>query len=96
MGLVIGLNEGEHFYVNDTKVTLEKISSPTKFTLSVPTSFASEKYTVTDRGRVEIMPRLFCSAGFGTSEQIRVNLEGPRDYLLLRAELYEKGKDVQN
>lgn len=89
MALILALNEGESFYVGDQKVLLEKIIDRNFFVLTIPTGWATQKFEIKDTSRVEILPNVFCQAGYGTQRQVKVLLEAPKHIKLLRSELYE-------
>ena len=89
MALVLGMQEGRSFYLADTKVTVEKISSPTRAILSVNGAII-QKMTIGPNHRTELLPGIYASIGTdSTVDQIKVVLEAPRTVKILRDNLYD-------
>ena len=67
MALVFALYDSDdaysEFWVNDTKVRLEKIEGPQRYVLRVCSPYMDELHTITDRQATEILPQVFVSAG---------------------------------
>ena len=90
MALTIGVAVGGDFYVNHTRVVVEKILNPTTCILKVIGSCIDAEYTITDQYSVEIMPEVRVSSGNrGSMDKARLAIEAPRNkYKILRGDLY--------
>lgn len=89
MALVLGLKEGESFYVDKKPVKVSKVKSANNFTLTIENEFASESFEINGESRVQILPEVYCSAGYGSMQQVRVLVEAPRHIKLLRGKHVE-------
>ncbi len=90
MALVLGIQEGRSFYLGDTRVELEKISTPTRASLLIHGAI-NRIVTIGPNHRTELMPGIYASIGTdSTIEQIKVALEAPRNVKILRDNLYEQ------
>ena len=88
MALVLGMQEGRSFFLNDVKVEVEKIQTPTRTSLIVHGAFL-KKVTITPKNRTELIPGVYASIGTdSTVEQVKVALEAPRNIKILRDNLY--------
>jgi hypothetical protein len=63
MGLVLGLTIGKDVYFNKVKVTLESVSSPTRYKVKVHGEALDQIFEVENTATTEIMPNVFVSAG---------------------------------
>lgn len=89
MALVLGMQENRSFYLNDLKVTVETISTPTRAILLVDGPIL-KKVTIGPNHRTELIPGVYASIGTdSTIDQIKVALEAPRNVKILRDNLYE-------
>jgi hypothetical protein len=99
-GLVLALyptEEGyDDFYVGDVRVSLVKVTTPTKFTLHVEMPGMNYRYEVTDRHATEIMPEVKVAAGRATDASrsvVRIVVDAPRHIRVLRGKLYREGHE---
>lgn len=90
MALVLGIQEGRSFYLNNTKVELEKISTPTRATLLIHGAII-RKVTIGPNHRTELEPGIYAQIGTdSTVEQLKIAIEAPRNIKILRDNLYEQ------
>jgi len=89
MALVLGMREGERFFVGDVAVRVIDVDTGAKFTLEVDDAF-TRRIVVKNDSRVEILPEVYASAGFGSAAQVRVLLEAPKHIRILREKHYEE------
>lgn len=89
MALVLGMQEGRSFYLNDTQVDIEKIHTPTRVTLVVHGALL-KKMTIGPNHRTALMPGVYASIGTdSTIDQVKIALEAPRNIKILRDNLYD-------
>ena len=89
MALVLGLKEGESFYLDDTKVDLEQISSPTRATLMIHGAII-RKMTIGPNHRTELLPGVYAQIGLDSKiDLLKIALEAPRNITILRKHLYD-------
>lgn len=89
MALVLGMQEGRSFYLNNTRVEVEKISTPTRATLLIHGAII-RKVTIGPNHRTELEPGVYAQIGTdSTIDQIKVAIEAPRSIKILRDNLYE-------
>jgi hypothetical protein len=94
MPLVLTLSEGEDFYVRDNRVILEKIHSPTEFSLRRDRDNALIQ--IREGKPVELFRGVFVSAGArGQNDLSRIAIEAPRSVLILRGEVYRRQPPLQ-
>ena len=90
MALVLGIQEGRSFYLDNTRVELERISTPTRATLLIHGP-VNKKVTIGPNHRTELEPGVYAQIGTdSTIEQIKVAIEAPRSIKILRDNLYER------
>lgn len=90
MALVIGMQEGRSFFLNDIQVDVERIHTPKRVTLLIHDSIL-KKVTITDTLRAELIPNVFASIGTDTTiDQAKIALEAPRNIKILRDNLYHE------
>jgi sRNA-binding carbon storage regulator CsrA len=88
MALVLGMQEGRSFFLNDIEVKILKIATPQRATLEV-NGYMITKVTIGPNHRTELIPGVYASIGTdSTVEQIKVALEAPRNIKILRDNLY--------
>ena len=93
MALVIGMQEGKSFFLNDTEVKVLKIATPTRVVLEIDGPIISRK-TIGPNHRTELMSEVFASIGLdSTVEQAKIALEAPRNVKILRDTLYYGSKN---
>jgi len=89
MALVLSLKQDQSFYLNDQKVTVTEVITPTCFVLELEGQ--PKPVTVDDSHSVEIVPEVWVAAGKPVSVGlIRVVIDAPREILILREENYQK------
>jgi len=94
MALVLGMQEGRSFYLNSTRVDVEKISTPTRVTLLIHGP-VMQKMTIGPNHRTELQPGVYASIGTdSTIDQIKVAIEAPRNIKILRDNLYDEKGDL--
>lgn len=90
MALILGIQEGRSFYLEDIRVEVERIHTPTRATLVIHGPII-EKKTIGPNHRTELIPGVYASIGTdSTIEQVKVALEAPRSIKILRDILYEQ------
>lgn len=90
MALVLGMQEGRSFYLNNTRVVLEKISTPTRAVLVIHGAII-KKVTIGPNHRTELEPGIYAQIGTGsTVDHLKIALEAPRNIKILRDNLYER------
>ena len=95
MPLVLTLNEGEDFYIRDDRVVLEKIHSPTEFSLRRGRDNALIR--IQEGRSVELFRGVFVTAGArGQLGLSRIAIEAPRSVLILRGDVYRRQPPLQN
>lgn len=103
MALVLMMQEGRSFYLNDLQVTVEKIVTPTRATLVVDGAII-QKMTIGPNHRTELMPGVYAQVGMTEENQnrvtdetpidtVKVALEAPRSIKILRDNLYDAAQD---
>jgi len=93
MALILGLHEGDSFYIGDLRVVVDEIIAPEKYKIRVCDTI-EKVMTVQANNRVEIIPDVFVSAGKSDNRwEVRAALEAPKNIKILRGKLYEQGKD---
>ena len=95
MALVLEIGLGRGFYVKDTKVTVEKIYSPSRFQVMVHGGAGlSRLMEVRNNVQTEILPEVYVQAGrdqdSGTAEACKIAITAPPQIKILRDTLYEK------
>lgn len=91
MALILSLREGDDFYVGDSRILLTKIAGPRQFTVETPDG---SHWGIVDDRMTEVMPDVLVSSGTqGTSTQVRVVIEAPREIRILRGAKYREGRD---
>lgn len=92
-GLTVGLTKGGAVYINDTKVTVHKITHSLSFQVKVHTPAVDKIFSVDDRRATEIMQGVMCSAGNkGSSDMVKMVIDAPRHMKILREKLYLKAR----
>lgn len=98
MALVLEIQKGEGFYVDDQLVTVEEIYSPSRFKVLVhgKGSNLSTYMEVGNKVQTQLMPEVFVQAGRDQPEasdgySCKVAIEAPPKIRILRQELYERG-----
>lgn len=90
MALVLAMQEGRSFYVDNTRVEIERISAPGTVKVKVVGPAMDQVYNVTDTQRVEILPDVYAQLGLGSSAtMIKIVLEAPKRKRILRDSLYD-------
>lgn len=96
MALVLEIQKGRGFYLNDLKVTVEEIYSPSKFTVLVHKSGMSTIMEVNNKQQTELMPEVFAQAGrdqtSGYGDLCKIAIEAPHSIRILRDTLYDQNK----
>lgn len=94
MALVFEITKGRGFYVRDTKVTVEKIYSPSRFQVMVHDPHMSKLMEVGNNVQTEILPEVFVQAGRdGTTweqDSCKIAITAPPQIKILRDNLYEQ------
>ncbi len=94
-GLTVGLVKGGAVYVNDTKITVHKITHSLSFQVKVHTPGMDRIFSVDDRKATEVMQNVMVSAGNKGSEgMVKVVINAPRHMKILREKLYLKEKNA--
>jgi len=94
MALTLGLEPGSSFYVDDTRVSVHKITHSLNFKLKVHTPAMDYIYEITDKRAVEIIPQVMVSAGNkASSEMVKVVITAPKVKKILREKLYHQSKN---
>ena len=89
MALILGMAAGRSFYLNDIRVEVEQIVTPTRVSLIVHGAFL-KKMTIGPNHRTELLPGIYASIGTDSdAEQAKVVLEAPRNIKILRDKLYD-------
>lgn len=89
MALVLGIQEGRSFYLNDLKVELTRIETPSRVKLTIYGQIL-KVVTIGPNQRTELMPGIYASLGTdSTIEQAKIALEAPRNIKILRDKLYD-------
>ena len=89
MALVLGIQEGRSFYLEDTKVVLERILTPTRATLLIHGAII-RKVTIGPNHRTELMPGVYASIGTDSNiETLKIAIEAHRNVKILRDILYD-------
>lgn len=106
MGLIIGVERGQDFFVGDTQVIVTDIFSERSFRLTVVRDGGDEHFEVDDSKKVAILhsekfvpgegmvsrPLVWAQAGNrGSKVMARVMVDAPRNIEILRGHLYRKG-----
>jgi len=92
MALVLGIQEGRSFFLNDLEVKVVKIASPTRAILEV-NGYLITKMTIGPNHRTELIPGVYASIGTeSTIDQVKIALEAPRNIKILRDSLYEESQ----
>jgi sRNA-binding carbon storage regulator CsrA len=90
------VKKGKPFYIEDTKVYIREIFTPTRFTVSVE----GVEYQVTDEESIEIYPQVRVSCGGSCPEDfVKIVIEAPREIAIARESIYNQrkhGKDNTN
>ena len=100
MGLVLMMKEGRSFYLADTKVTVERIYTPTRATLLVDGPIL-KKVMIGPNHRSELLPGIYAQIGMTEENQdtvtertpltaVKIALEAPRNIKILRDNLYNE------
>lgn len=94
MALVLEIGIGRGFYVDDTKVTVEQIYSPSRFQIMVHDLAMSKTMEVGNKVQTEILPDVFVQAGRdqtkGYGDMCKIAITAPPDVIIARDTLYEK------
>lgn len=89
MALVLGMQEGRSFYLNNMRVEVDRIFTPTRASLTIHGDLLSKKM-ISPNNRTELLPNIYASIGTNsTIDQIKVVLEAPRNIKILRDNLYD-------
>ncbi len=92
MALVLGMQEGRSFFLNNTEVTVVRIHTPTRATLEIDGSVI-KRVTIGPNIRTALMPEVYASIGTdSTIEQVKIALEAPRNVKILRDNLYKESQ----
>lgn len=98
MALALGFRPPEKFYVGDIPVTVLAFDGHEKATLELE----GKTFTITDKEATEILPKVFVTMGaprpdrFNKQSAIpRLNIDAPRDIVILRQHLYERQATVR-
>lgn len=99
MALVIGVNEGSEFFIQDTRVVVIKVIDALRFRVRVETPAMDYEYLITEH-EATVLPRIDwdcdvkISAGLrGTDTLARVVVDAPKNIGVLRGSLYHRGHD---
>jgi len=88
MALVLGLKQGESFYVDDLKVEIARILTPEKFIVLIHGPVIN-KVTVTPDSHTELMHGVRLCAGENKYiSAIRAVIQAPSSRKILREKLY--------
>jgi hypothetical protein len=92
MPLVLGmkLDKDNEIWINDTKVTLDLIKSPSKTNITVHTKTMDHKFTIDNQGFQEIAPNVKMMLGEDTNkdEFCRVLVDAPKSIRIERGARY--------
>jgi len=89
MSLVLGLKQGDDFWVGDKQVVVTRIEDARRFWVKVEDN--DKEFEVTDTYATEIMDNVFVSAGnYYKYGLIRIAIEAPRDIKILRGDRYRE------
>lgn len=95
--MILGVAKNSRFYIGDTQVRVLETEGFSKIVLEVK----RQRYEITDQASVEIYPKVFVSVGTpkrqpeseeGIQLLPRLVIEAPKEIVILRSELYRKGK----
>lgn len=89
MALVIGLSEGEDFYIDDVRMVVDEICTNRSFWVTHP---SGDRHFINDRRSVEISPRVMASAGKGSMSKARLAISAPLEIAIVRGELMRMGQ----
>jgi len=96
MALTLGLNKGEPLFIimsentRAIRVAIVEVLTPTKFIMSV----LGLPVIITEDKAEQILPKVYISAGVGTTTLARVAITAPRDIKVYRESVYrEKQKE---
>ncbi|HEY0819769.1 MAG TPA: hypothetical protein VGD46_13380 [Rhizobacter sp.] len=89
MALVLAMQEGRAFYVDDTRVEVERVATAQQVTLKVVGKCMDQQFHLTDRDRTEILPGVYAQLGLGNSTgTVKIAVEAPKKVRILRDSLY--------
>ena len=89
MALVLGIQESRSFYLNDTRVELLKIETPSRVKLMIHGPI-NKIVTIGPNHRTELEHNIFASLGTDSNiDQAKIALEAPRSIKILRDNLYD-------
>ena len=89
MALVLGIQEGRSFYLNDLRVELTKIETPSRVKLMIHGPIL-QIVTIGPNNRTELGNNIFASLGTDSSiDQAKIALEAPHSIKILRDNLYD-------
>jgi hypothetical protein len=87
------MQEGRSFYLNDVRVEIDSIRSPTQVKVR-KIGPMDTVMTLSANNRTELIPGVYAQVGLGgTPTMAKIALEAPESVVILRDSLYEKGKD---
>ena len=86
MPLVLSVPEGSHILVGDKKINVDRVLTCQRYQVSVEGAFIN-KYEITNRSNVEVLPDVHLSAGLGSSSVAKMVVTAPKNVLILREEL---------
>lgn len=90
MALIIGVAVGRSFYIDNTRVRVAKVITPSEYILVC----RGVSYNISDTEAVEVYPSVRISSGlFGTTDLARLVIEAPRSIKIDRRKGYVSGKD---
>jgi hypothetical protein len=96
MALVLEIGKNRGFYVKDTKVTVERIYSPSRIQLLIHSSMP-KLVEISNRMGTEILPEVYCQAGRdatkGYGDLCKIAITAPPQIKILRDNLYESQDD---
>ena len=93
MALVISMREGQSFYLNDLRVTVDRIHTPNRVTLEI-SGMILKKMTIGPNHRTELIPEVYASIGTDSLiDTVKIALEAPRNVTILRESLYAAAQD---
>ena len=98
MALILEMEEGRSFYLQDVRVEVDRIFTPTRASLTVHGAILSKK-TIGPKHRTELLPNIYAQIGMTETQQnnvtdetpigsVKVALEAPRNIKILRDNLY--------
>lgn len=93
MALVLAMQTGRAFYVDNTRVEIVRSPAPDTVQVKVVKPGMDQLFNLTDNQRTEILPDVYAQLGLGSSvSMFKIVLEAPRSRRILRDSLWEQGK----